>query len=110
VSEILDDATAVLAALAALDGSGLSPVVIADQYEANKDAYLLLVEASYGGSESVYEEKVGRDRGLHVGSAVVSYVVVAPNCTIVNAGTVSSHMSATNKLGKTAITWGTTST
>jgi hypothetical protein len=107
VTKVVDDVSAALNALMTANTSGLSAIDVAEAYEANKDAHVLLLEAAYAGAESIYEEKVGKDRGLHVGAAVVSYVLLDPTSSVVGAGNVSAQLAAKNKLGSTDIEWGT---
>jgi hypothetical protein len=105
-TQVLDDVGAVLKALRQPDASGNTAVQMADTFEAVSGASILLLESSYAGAESVYEELKGRkDRGTHTGSSVLSYVMLKPDFSIVASGSVSGVMIATNKTGEKGVSW-----
>lgn len=106
VSAVVDDVTTVLAALTTAQAAGASPIHIASLYDAGKEAHVLVLHPTFAGAESIYEDvKMQKDRGLHFGTAIVSFVLTHKDGTLVAAGNVADSVAATTTIGKTEITW-----
>jgi hypothetical protein len=65
--------------------------------------YILFVEATFAGGESVYEERWGRDRAAHLGGSAVAYLLVDNSGRVVTSGVSSRLGAATHKLGETTV-------
>ncbi len=106
VATVLDGVDAALEALLTPDSSGVTAVEAAAAWEQNRGAYVVILAPAYGGAESTYEDvQLRRDRGLHVGSAVVSYTVVDPSGAVVAAGNAQAQAAATTTVGTTRVAW-----
>ena len=81
------------------------PLAMAAAYDAHQDAHVLVLDPSFAGAESVYEEKVGKDRGLHLGVVAATYLLLAPDGTLVASGTVDAGDAARTVMGKSDIVW-----
>lgn len=109
VSAVIADVTAVAAALTAAPAGGASPIHVASLYDAAKEAHVLLLNPTYAGAESIYEDvKMQKDRGLHVGTAIASFVLTDREGRLVQAGNIAESVAATTTVGKTEINWRTT--
>lgn len=106
VALVLDGVDAALQALLTPDDAGVTAAQAAAAWEQNKGAYVVILTPAYGGAESTYEDvQLRRDRGLHVGSAVVSYTVVDPAGAVVAAGNAQAQAAATTTVGTTRVAW-----
>ncbi len=106
VAAVLADVDATLEALLTPDAGGVSAVAAAAEWEQNRQAHVLVLTPGYGGAESTYEDvQLRRDRGLHVGSAVVTWVVVGPDGVVLAAGNAQGQAAATTTVGTTRVTW-----
>lgn len=100
----LDAISAVVTALTAVSGER-SVLDLADAYSETKAYASLIINPVYGGASSVYEEKVGKDRGLHVGSAVASFMLVDPDGQLRDAGVLTAQAAATSTMGSSSVDW-----
>lgn len=76
-----------------------------------KNAHVLVLQSTYTGAESIYEDvKLKRDRALHVGSSVVAWYLLdkdKDDDQPLSAGIHWAHHSATTKVGLPDVAWGT---
>ena len=72
---------------------------------AAQDAYVLVLEPAFFGRESVYDEKIGKDRGLHVGAAIISWFLLTPDGDLVESGLEHGSAAATTRVGDAAVHW-----
>lgn len=85
IDEIIEFVDALLTQLRSVNSTGSTMLGEAAVYGANANSHILLLQSPYAGSESVYEEvSMKRDRGLHMGVIMVSYV---PMCLLMAAAT-----------------------
>jgi hypothetical protein len=106
VDKVLTDVTAALAAMLSPDAQGVTPLQMAGVYEANRKAHVLILESSYTGAESVYEELVGRaDKGAHFGSTVVTYFLLDCDSRLLDSGVVYDVVIANTKVGHREVEW-----
>jgi cytochrome c551/c552 len=105
--KVVEEVSAVLASIRTADTTGVTPIEIAAVYEANKDSAVLLLDASYAGAESVYEEiPMKKDRALHHGTAVVSFFLIGGDGTLTDSGAIHASAAANTTVGKADIEWG----
>jgi hypothetical protein len=88
------------------DASGLTPLTVAAVYAANSKAYVLVLEPSFAGGETQWEAKTGKDRALHLGALVVSYVLADEQGDVVASGAETAHGAASTVVGEPRIDWG----
>jgi hypothetical protein len=106
VEHVLEATTAFLTQAQTPDASGLTPLAAASLYAENEDAYVLQLEPSFAGGESVYEELTGRkDRGLHLGAVAVTYLLLDSTGELVASGLARGERAARTTLGESKIEW-----
>ena len=107
VNKVLENVTAVLNGLTSADPKGVTPLQVASTYAENVTAHVLLLEPSYAGAESTYESVPARkDRGIHFGAVVVTYLLTDNEANLVGAGTVEGHALANTVVGGNSVDWG----
>jgi hypothetical protein len=99
-----------LLAASAIPASGaVSPIVGAailhEFFSGGRQRYVLLVDPAFGGGESQYEEKVGRDRAQHVGGVVLAYMLTDKDGLIRSSGNVASVATSSLKVGEDNFAW-----
>jgi hypothetical protein len=106
VAEVIDAIDAFLAQVLTADASGLTPLATAEASAALRNSHILVLDPSFAGGESVYEQvQTKRDRGLHMGALVVSYVLAAPDGVVVASGVETAHQAALTEMGSPDISW-----
>lgn len=87
---------------ASADAQGLPPVVTAAVLEGflaeSEKRYVMLVDAE-GGGQSQYEEKVGKDKVLHIGGVSLSFLMVDAQGTVVASGVETRLGSTSHVIG-----------
>jgi hypothetical protein len=101
---VLETTDAFLAAALQPDATGLSPAAAAalfhDACGADGGLHVLFVQASAAGGESVYEERWGGDKALHMGGMAVTWMLTAPDGTLRSSGVLTDVGFASSEVGK----------
>jgi len=106
VDKVLADVTTALAAMLAPDAQGVTPVQMAGVYEANRDSHVLVLESSYTGAESVYDDNALRsDKGSHFGSTVVTYFLLDGASRLLDSGVVYDVVVGNTTVGHRNVEW-----
>ena len=106
VDKVLSDASTALAGLLAADAQGITPLQMAAVYEANRDSHVLILESSYAGAESIYEEiPLRADRGVHLGSTVATYFLLDSTSRMLDSGVVYDVVAGNTKVGHSRLEW-----
>ena len=107
VTQILDAVDELLVQLRTPDPTGATPLSLAAAHTAGLDSHVLVLQPSFAGSESLYEDvKFGKDKALHLGSVVVTWFLLSADGTIVRSGVSDGYRAAATKLGETRVDWG----
>lgn len=106
VDKVLADVTAALAAILTADAQGITPLQMAGAYKANQDSHVLVLESSYTGAESIYEDNAVRtDKGVHFGASVVTYFLLDGDTKMLDSGVVYNVAVGNTKVGHTKVVW-----
>jgi Spy/CpxP family protein refolding chaperone len=107
---LLEVVDAFVTAVYATPKSGLAPVAAAaamhEFFTGDEGRYVLFVEAAFGGGESQYDERRGKDTAEHVGGVTLSYLLTDRSGLIRSAGVSGRLAFASQKVGDAGLTRG----